>query len=236
MRSLAIVHQRDAGPGVFADACAERSVTLEQWFVEDEAKPPRDPESYDAVLTFGGAANADQEERHSWLRPEKALLGDLLDDGIPILGVCLGAQLLAEAAGALPHRAARPEIGWSEIDLTEEGRGDPVIGGLGERACGFQWHSYEFPLPPDAVALARSETCLQAFRAGPRAWGIQFHAEVSAQDAARWIRDYRTDEDAIRIGLDPDALGEQTRERIGAWNQVGRALCGRFLEVSQRIR
>lgn len=234
MRALAIVHQRDAGPGVFAESCAERSVALDQWFVEETAEPPAEPAGYDAVLSFGGAANPDQEDAHPWLAGEKALLSDLLAAGTPLLGVCLGAQILASAAGAIPHRAARPEIGWSEIELTGEGSGDPVIGGLGERACAFQWHSYEFPLPPDAVALARTETCLQAFRAGAVAWGIQFHAEVSAADAEHWIRDYRSDQDAIRLGVDPEALLEESRERIAAWNEAGRALCGRFLDAAKR--
>jgi GMP synthase-like glutamine amidotransferase len=78
--------------------------------------------------------------------------------------------------------------------------------------------------------LARSSVCPQAFRVGELAWAIQFHAEVSLGDAAKWIDDWRQDEDAIRVGLDADALRAQTRERIEAWNQLGRELCGRFLD------
>jgi GMP synthase (glutamine-hydrolysing) len=101
----------------------------------------------------------------------------------------------------------------------------------------FQWHSYEFTLPPGATPLARSEVCLQAFRAAEVAWGIQFHAEVSRADAESWIDDYRSDEDAVRIGLDPDRLRRQTRDAIEDWNALGRALCERFVDVvAMRMR
>jgi GMP synthase-like glutamine amidotransferase len=75
---------------------------------------------------------------------------------------------------------------------------------------------------------------VQAFRLGERAWGIQFHAEVTGADFESWIDDYRSDEEAVRTGLDPDALRERTRQQIGRWNQVGLGLCERFLDVATR--
>jgi GMP synthase (glutamine-hydrolysing) len=236
VRALAIVHQRDAGPGVFAEAARRRGVALERWLRAESDSPPGEPDAYGAVISFGGAMHADQEQAHPWLGEEKRLLRRLLEGGTPLLGVCLGAQLLAEAAGAPPRRASEPEIGWFEIALTDEGADDPVLGPLAPRFEGFQWHSYEFSLPAGAVALAHSQACLQAYRLGDRAWGIQFHAEVSARDAESWIDDYRSDEDAVRTGLDPAALRAQTRERIEAWNELGRGLCERFLDAAQQVR
>ncbi|HYY73703.1 MAG TPA: gamma-glutamyl-gamma-aminobutyrate hydrolase family protein, partial [Solirubrobacterales bacterium] len=128
MRVLAIVHQRDAGPGVFTDAARARRARLEPWLVADERSSPEDPAAYDAVLTFGGAMHADHEDRHPWLKEEKALLAELLKRGVPLLGVCLGAQLLAEAAGAPPRRASQPEIGWYDVEVTEKGAADPLLG------------------------------------------------------------------------------------------------------------
>jgi len=234
VRALAIVHQPDAGPGVFAEAFANRGDQLDSWEIAEGAGPPADPRTYDAVLSFGGAMNAHQEEEHSWLRFEKDLLGDLLRDGMPLMGVCLGAQLLAEAAGATPRRARQPEIGWHEVEVTPEGAEDPLLAPLASRFSAFQWHSYEAPLPPAATALARSPVCLQAYRIGDSAWGIQFHAEVSAPDAEHWFDDYRSDPDAVRIGIDPEALRAQTRAAIGDWNRLGRELCGRFIEATAR--
>jgi GMP synthase-like glutamine amidotransferase len=233
VRVLAIVHQRDAGPGVFGDAVQARGAALDTWLRAERESPPRDPAGYDAVMVFGGAMHADHEDRHPWLRDVKALLRDLLARDVPVLGVCLGAQLLAEAAGAPARRAARPEIGWHDVEVTPAGARDPLTAPLAPRFEAFQWHSYEFPLPPGATALARSAVCLQAFRAGSGV-GIQFHAEVSAADAQAWIDDYRSDEDAVRIGVDPRALGDQTRAAIGRWNEVGRGFCGRFLETVSR--
>jgi GMP synthase (glutamine-hydrolysing) len=229
MRALAIVHQRDAGPGVFSDAFRSRGVELDSWLRAETESPPRKPGDYEAVLIFGGAMHADHDDRHPWLAEEKALLRDLLERGVPLLGVCLGAQLVAEAAGAPPRPASRPEIGWHEVEVTADGENDPLLGPLAPRFEAFQWHSYEFPLPSGATLLARSPVCLQAYRVGGSAWGIQFHAEVTREDAEAWIDDYRSDEDAVRISLDPDELRRRTRDAIGDWNALGRALCERFL-------
>lgn len=232
MRVLAIVHQRDAGSGVFAEAIAERGAELDEWLLPEDGSPPADPLGYDGVLVLGGAMHADQRDRHRWLAEEGALLGRLLAAEVPLLGLCLGGQLVAAAAGATPRRAARPEIGWHRVELTAEGREDPLLGALAPGFEAFQWHSYEFPLPPGATALARSEVCLQSCRAGERAWAIQFHPEVSRADALAWIDDYRSDEDAVRIGTNPEALRAETETKIAAFNQLGRDLCSRWLDLA----
>jgi GMP synthase (glutamine-hydrolysing) len=232
MRVLAIVHQPDAGPGVFAEAIRSTGAELDVWQLPNRGAPPRDPRGYDAVLTLGGAMHPDQEDAYSWLADEKVLLADLLDRGMPLLGVCLGAQLLAAAAGARPRRAREPEIGWYEVEVTAEAAGDPLLAPLRATFQAFEWHSYEFPLPARAIALARSAACPQAYRIADCAWGIQFHAEVTGADVEAWIDDYRSDEDAARLELDWRRLRAQTRASIGAWNEVGRDLCGRFLEVA----
>jgi GMP synthase-like glutamine amidotransferase len=230
VRALAIVHQPDAGPGVFADAAAAAGVELEEWAMTEAGQlPPRAIAEYDAVMTFGGAMNVDDEDRHPWLRFEKDFLAAMLEDGMPLLGVCLGSQLLAEAADGAAARGPEPEIGWAEVELTPEGEADPLFGPLAPGFDAFQWHSYAVSLPDGAVLLAENAAAPQAYRVGERAWGIQFHAEVSAEDAAKWIRDYETDPDAVRIGLDPEALAAETASKIAAWNALGRELCARFL-------
>jgi GMP synthase-like glutamine amidotransferase len=232
MRVLAIVHQTDAGPGVFGEAIVARGDTLDEWLLPESAEPPADPLGYDAAFVLGGSMNVDEEDRYAWLGTERGLLGRLLERRLPLMGLCLGGQMVAQAAGALPRRAPRPEIGWDRIELTPEGRDDPLLGPLAPAFEAFQWHSYEFPLPPGAVALARSEVSLQACRIGEVAWAIQFHPEVSAADALHWIDDYETDADAVRIGVDPTALVIETEAKIGAFNQLGRDLCRRWLDVA----
>ena len=237
IRALAIVHQDDAGPGVFAGAFADAGFQLDEWMISSSGSPPGDPASYDAVAIFGGAMHADEDARHPWLAAEKRLLADLLDSGRPLLGVCLGSQLLAGAAGAAVRRLPTPEIGWHEVVLESTAEDDPVLGSLPERFTAFCWHSYETDLPPGADALAHSESCLQAYRIGESAWGIQFHAEVSAADLKHWTVHYTEDPDAVAIGLDAAALGRRNEREIGRWNDIGRALCGRFCDyVRGRVR
>jgi GMP synthase (glutamine-hydrolysing) len=236
VRLLSIVHQRDAGPGVFAEAASRRGDELETWSPPETSPPELD--GFGAALVFGGSMHVDQEGANPWLRPEKEFLRELLERGIPVLGVCLGSQLLAEAAGGEARRAARPEIGWHRIELAPDAASDPVLGGLPRRFEGFQWHSYEFTLPPGAVGLARSDVCLQAYRidsdsSRAHAWGIQFHAEVSPDSVNRWLDDYRADPDAVRIEIDPERIRAESDTRIEAWNELGRGICTRFLDAAE---
>jgi GMP synthase (glutamine-hydrolysing) len=232
MRALVISHQRDAGPGVFAPALTDAGHELDVWHFAETDQPPTDPHDYDAVLTFGGAMHVDQASEHPWIDVELALLAEMFERGTPLLGVCLGAQLLAAAVGGSAARASEPEIGWFDVEVTPEGIGDPVIGPLAPRFEAFEWHSYECRLPDDAVVLARTPVCVQAFRIGRSAWGIQFHAEVTSDDARRWIDDYHSDDDAVRIGIDPAALHAETERKIGAFNALGRELCRRWAQAA----
>jgi len=234
-RALAIVHQPDAGPGVFRDEALALGWDMDSWLIPAGSETPADPHSYDAVFAFGGAMHADQEAEHPWLRDEKDLLASLLDAGMPTMGVCLGSQLLAEAAGARAERAPKPEIGWYELELTPEGARDPVLGGIDSPFEAFQWHSYRSPLPPGAVELASSPIAMQAYRIDDSAWGVQFHAEVSEEDAVSWAVNYDVDEDAVKMGVDSDELQTQILLRIGEWNRLGRNLCGRFLGVAESL-
>ena len=223
-----MVHQADAGPGVFAAPVTERGHELVEWAPAESASPP---EPFDAAIVLGGGMHPHQEDEHPWLRGEKALLRDLLRAGTPTLGVCLGAELLAEAAGAPPRRMERPDVGWRELRLTDAGRVDPVLGGLPERFTAFEWHSFETPLPSGATALARHGQRPEAFRLGS-AWAIQFHAEVTAEIANGWIQRYREDPDLRAAGLDPTPLREEMEARIGPSNEVGAELCARFVDLA----
>jgi GMP synthase-like glutamine amidotransferase len=230
MRVLAIVHQEDAGPGVFGEALSAQGVELECWRVPEEPDPPRDPADYGAVMTFGGAMHVDQADRHEWLDREQEMLRELIERGTPLLGACLGAQLLCAAAGGKVTRMREPEIGWVDVEVQDVR--DPLVGPLAPSFSAFEWHSYACEPPAGSALLARSEQCTQAFRIGEAAWGIQFHAEVSTADAAHWIDDWRSDEDAVRIGLDVERLRSETDKAIVGWNELGRAMAGRFLEAA----
>lgn len=236
MRVLAIVHQRDAGLGVFEGALAASGAAVETWRPAEERPPRLDGEGdsgCDAAIVLGGAVHPDQADEHPWLAGERALVAGLLERGAPVLGVCLGAQLLAQAAGGSVRRLPRADIGWRTVELATPAGDDPVVGGLPSGFESFQWHSYETLPPAGSVELARDATCLQAYRlADAPAWGIQFHAEVTAAIVEGWLASYADDPDAVAAGLDPDGLRERTRALVDAQGRLGRELCKRFLAVA----
>jgi GMP synthase-like glutamine amidotransferase len=227
---IAAVHQDDAGPVVFGDVVRELGHELVEWRPQDGAPP----DGADAVLVFGGAMHVDQEEQHPWLIPEREWVRGLLDSGVPALGVCLGAELLAVAAGWPLVRLPVPEIGWHDLELTPAGRDDALLSAVPPRFASLQWHSYAAEPPPDTPVLARNAACAQAYRIGERAWGIQFHAEVDAATIEHWLDDGKDDDDVREAQLDIEAVRERTGREIAAWTELGRGLCARFLELAAR--
>jgi len=222
VRVLTLTHGPSVGPGVFEDAAREGGHELVEWQVPLRGAPNGEA---DAVIVLGGGMHPDEDERHGWLRPELEYLSGLIEHGTPVLGVCLGSQLLARAAGASVFRSAESEVGWVPVELTEAAATDPVAASLPERFDAFQWHHYTHELPAGAVELARSRVCTQAFRLG-RAWGVQFHPEVRAAQVEAWLAEEPADV------ANPKELLETTRTRIEAWNDLGRGLCTAFLAAA----
>src|SRR5918998_2235764 len=166
MRVLAVVHHSNAAAGVFAEPARAAGHELVEWLPHKQPPPAQD--GFGAAIVFGGSMNVDEEESHPWLKDEKRFLGELLERGTPMLGVCLGSQLVAEAAGGEVRQAERPEIGWDGNKLTPGGAADPLLGVMPERFESFQYHHYEWLPPPGGVTLARSALSHQAFRLGER--------------------------------------------------------------------
>ena len=223
MRVLSVTHGPSVPGGVFDEAVEAGGLALERWSVPDGGSP--DPaSSYDAVMVFGGSMHPDQDDRFAWLEREEEFLREVVSADVPVFGVCLGAQMLARAAGAAVGPARSPEIGWLDVSLTSAGHADPVLGVLPPSATVFQWHHYTFEVPPGAVELARSAICPQAFRLAGPAWGIQFHAEVTLPMVAAW-----TEEDPDDLPMPPDELRAASERLIARSKEQGRALAEAFL-------
>jgi GMP synthase (glutamine-hydrolysing) len=225
MRVLAVTHGPSVGTGVFGEAIRAAGHELREWSVP--LAPDSVPNGHDATIVLGGGMHADQEELHPWLLPELDFVAAEVERGRPLLGVCLGAQLVARAVGGRVVRAPAPEVGWRSVELTDEGRGDPVLAELPSPVEAFQWHHYTWELP-EATELARGGGLTQAYRLDGVVRGVQFHPEVTAAQIDRWIAE---DPDDVE---DEGALRAATRERIGAWNRLGRALCAAFLREAAR--
>jgi GMP synthase (glutamine-hydrolysing) len=225
-----VVHGPEARAELFEPVVEGSGHKLDEWSFSWDRKPPRALDSYDAYLVFGGAMHPDQEDTHAWLPEEIAWLENLMAQRRPVLGICLGVQLLARAAGAEVRRLDEPEIGWIDVELTGAGAEDPVLSSMPRRFPGLVWHHYTYDLPDGAVELARTDRTTQAFRLGDACWGVQFHPEVTALQLDRWIADF---EDPPP---DPDGLRAQTPMHIGAWNALGRVLCRAFLAAAEHVR
>jgi GMP synthase (glutamine-hydrolysing) len=188
MRALVLQHIACEPPGAFAEVMRERrweTVTCE---VDETGGVPH-WDDFEAIVAMGGPMSANDEQALPWLADEKRLIGDAVSSGIPYFGTCLGVQLLAATLGAQVYAGPSPEVGILPVELTDEGRVDPVLGSLDSEILTLQWHGDTFDLPVDAVLLAGSDAYPhQAFRFGPVAYGIQFHIEVSAEMAEEWAR------------------------------------------------
>jgi len=163
---------------------------------QPDLKP--DVSRYNALVVLGGPMNVDQQQLHPHLSTEIAVIREALARGIPILGICLGAQLLAAALGANVQPNNVREIGWYRLHATGAAGGDPLCRHIADHHV-FQWHAYTFDLPPGAVHLASTPTCPnQAFRYGDRAYGLQFHLEADLQLIQRWLHvpEYRAEAEA----------------------------------------
>jgi GMP synthase-like glutamine amidotransferase len=230
MRVLSVTHGPNVPGGVFDETVVARGHRLERWEVPLGGLP-QPPTAYDAVLVFGGSMHPDQDDHFAWLASEAEFLVETLQREVPALGVCLGAQMLARAAGAWVGPATAPEVGWLEVALTPAGRDDPVLGTLPETTTAFQWHHYTFAVPEGGTELARSELCTQAFRLGERAWGLQFHAEVTLPMLRAWV-----EEEPVELPVPPEDFVAEAEARIDAWNEQGRRLCAAFLEQAANGR
>lgn len=198
---------------------------------EPDATPSLD--RYHGLVLLGGPMSADDDARHPHLLTEIQLIRDAIERGIPVLGVCLGAQLIARALGAALRPSPKTEIGWYPISLTEEGRRDPMLSDFAESEWIFQWHSDTFDIPEGAVHLASSPSCPnQGFRYGDRTYALQFHLEVDEALIERWLTVPIHLEELKSLGdaVNPDGIRRETREHIGRAKKLSDATFSKFVE------
>jgi GMP synthase (glutamine-hydrolysing) len=210
-------------------------------FVNFEREPDAQPsiDRYRGLIVLGGPMNVDEQAAHPHLATELRLIEQALRQDKPVLGICLGAQLLAHVLGAPVQRHVQPEIGWYDLHATEAGREDPVLAPLGNTAPVFQWHGRRFELPRDALHLARTESCdAQAFRHGDRAYGFQFHLEMDLPLIERWLATpgYQRELAESGLGRDVDTIRTQSRQHIAAMQANADQVFNRFLDLIGRPR
>jgi GMP synthase (glutamine-hydrolysing) len=185
-----------------------------------------------AVVSLGGEMNVDQDDIYPYLASERTYLAEAVDRDIPVLGICLGGQLLARALGAEVVQASQPELGFVPLRLTPEGHRDPVLSALADGDRMFQWHVDSFELPLGSVLLATGDHGgNQVFRAGRRAWGVQFHPEVTAEELDQWLELVEGVEQTY--GRSKASIQEEIRRELPAQQERARALFRRFADVAR---
>ena len=191
MRVLVIENFVGTPLGLVRHALSDAGAEIDLRIAWQGASIPEGPAGYDGLVVLGGEQSALDDSEYPSLPHIAALTRAFGQADKAVLGICLGAQLIARGAGATNILGRPVEFGWHEVRPTAAGRGDPLIAALGEGAPIFLWHLDTFTLPPGAVHLAASEkTAIQAFRIGRAVYGIQFHFEADRGVVERWSEDF----------------------------------------------
>jgi GMP synthase-like glutamine amidotransferase len=197
---LFIKHIGIEGPetlGTFFEEQGFRTKTVE---LQDGDSLPGNTDGLDAVISLGGPMNVYEEKKYPFLRDENIFLKEVIAEKVPFIGICLGSQLLAKAGDAKVKKSPEKEIGFFSVQLTENGKTDPLLEGVKEEIDVFQWHEDMSELPLEATLLASSGNCPhQAFRIGPVAYGLQFHVEITQSAIGEWSDAYWDMKDSLRV-------------------------------------
>ncbi len=214
MRAVCLQHVHFEGPGVLARSLEKRGVSLEPHLVPEHGLP-RDPG--DVLIVMGGPMPVNDPD--PWVKEETLFIKAALESGMPVLGVCLGAQFMAKALGATVRPGRDLEVGMTQIQLTDEGKRDPVFGTMQPLIEVLEWHGEVFDLPRGAASLASSALApVQAFRHGAHAYGLVFHLEMERSGIDALCRE--CPEDMTRANQTPARLMAQTEPhlpRIHQW-------------------
>ena len=215
--------------GVFEDVLLTRRLDYRYArLFEEEA--PRDLKGCRGLIVMGGPMNVYEEKRYPFLKDEDRLIKEALKKEVPVLGVCLGAQLIAKAAGAKVWKGEKKEIGWHKVRLTGEANRDRLFNMFGDELLVFQWHGDTFELPRGAILLAENELYLQAFRL-KNAYALQFHLEVTGEMIRDWLEEY---EDVVRSlgdAIDPNKIRVETDGNIESLNSFAKEFFKKWLAL-----
>lgn len=214
MNVLIIKHVNIEGPGLIEDVLAQQKISYQTVDLYLGTPLPK-IEDFSHIIILGGPMNVYEEGQYPFLRDEDLLIKEAIQRGRAILGICLGAQLIAKALGAKIIKAPAKEIGWFDVLLTEEGSRDSLFSNLPKIFSVFQWHEDTFEIPRGGRWIATSNPVShQAFRYGGNVYGLQFHLEVTEKMVREWMEAYEDEHRKIEILT-------QTERKIERYKQKG---------------
>jgi GMP synthase-like glutamine amidotransferase len=231
MRALVLQHVAVEGPGSLGSYLEARGWKLETVALHADARLPEDAQGYQAVIVMGGPMGVYDEAAYPFLRDEHQFLTQVLAQGVPLLGICLGSQLLAKALGARVYRSPQKEIGWYTVDLTPAGVADPLFADLTSPVPVFQWHGDAFDIPAGATPLASSPLCThQAFRYGDQVYGLLFHLELTPAIIHSWLEAFHDELVSLPGVIDPERIVAEIPHRLVGYQQVGARVFANLVE------
>ncbi len=196
---LFIKHITIEGPGTIADFLEDNKIPYAIIDLSYGDKVPKLEKDFQSIICLGGPMNVYEEEKFPFLKDEDILLRRVIEEKITFLGICLGAQLIAKAAGAKVTKNPEKEIGWYKIVLNDYGLNDDLFKDLPEIFPVFQWHGDTFSIPDGGIRLAFSELCQnQIMKYGRNAYGIQFHVEITKEMIIQWADAYKAELESLK--------------------------------------
>ena len=187
---------------------------------------------YSAIIILGGPMNVYEERKYPFLKKENSSIKEALKINKPMLGICLGAQIIARAAGAKVYPAKRKEIGWFTLNLTTGGIENDVFRGLERQFTVFQWHGDTFDIPSGSIRLAKSNLFPnQAFSIGKTTYALQFHLEVTKKMILEWVNRYEDELVTLKEEVDPDEMLKSSEHHIQPLNNHAFLLFSNFLHL-----
>lgn len=190
-----------------------------------------DLSAIDAVVCLGGPMNVDEEDKHLFLKDENIFIKRVIQEEIPFLGICLGSQLLAKAAGAKITQNPVQEIGWYKVKLTPSGKKDLLFEGIPEEMEVYQWHGDTFAIPKEGKWLASSQLCAhQALKVGPCAYGLQFHIEITDKSIREWSDEYFKD-DEVTLKTQKQTMLKRYEVNKKMFHQLADKIFSNFLKT-----
>ena len=228
-------HHAAENLGRISDALEGAALAWQYVPVADGQPVPKDMKAAGGLIVMGGPMGVYQTDRYPWLRDEMALINDAIKHNLPVLGVCLGAQIVAAALGArVVRNPAGKEIGWHPITLEEAAKEDRLMRELPGQLTPFHWHGDVFELPSGAVSLARSEkTPCQAFRYGDKVYALQFHFEVTSEGVRAMSAAFA--KELVRENISADEMVAQLAEFMPALEQIADTVFSRWASPIQGI-